>query len=172
MSRTADAVALVTSLVAPGARVLDAGCGDGELTVALTDAGFVTLGLDKDLDAIRPVSVDRPKIPFFLDDLTDLDLPMGVVGRGFDAIVLKDVVAGMSLGEIDAALAGCARVAAPDAVLVATVPTGSVGTFVRAGTKSRWSQTSRDVWDDEQVVVVLGLEPERKPSRLRSLLGR
>lgn len=159
-------------------RVLDAGCGTGELAFALDDAGVTVIGLDKDLEAIRPASEARPKVPFFLDDLTDLELPMALVGRGFDVIVLKDVLAEMSLAQLDAALAGCATLVAPDGVLLATAPAGSVGTIVRTAQKAGWEEQARGDWsgasvpEGTDVVLQLGRAPEKKPSRLRSLLRR
>lgn len=179
MNPELDAVVTrVRSLLPERGRVLDAGCGDAALTFALDDAGITVIGLDKDLDAIRPASEERPKVPFFLDDLTSLDLPMGLVGRGFDVIVLKDVLGPMGLAELDAALAGCATLVADDGVLLATVPAGSIGTTVRTAEKAGWAEQARGDWsggpaaEGADVVLQLGRAPEKKPSRLRSLLRR
>ncbi len=39
--------------LAPGDRVLDVGCGTGELAIALADRGFDVLGIDDDAEALR-----------------------------------------------------------------------------------------------------------------------
>jgi SAM-dependent methyltransferase len=74
-------VDLITDLVAPGARILDAGCGTGRIAARLTDLGFHAEGVDVDEAMIEVARDRRPDIPWHHSDLEHMDL--GV----FDAVV-------------------------------------------------------------------------------------
>jgi SAM-dependent methyltransferase len=74
---------LVASLVAPGARVLDAGCGTGRVAARLADLGFVVTGVDVDEAMVAVAREQRPELRWVVTDLGDLDL-----GERVDAVVL------------------------------------------------------------------------------------
>jgi len=71
-------------VLAPGARVLDAGCGTGRVGARLADLGFSVVGVDVDESMLEMARELRPDLPWVLSDLATLDLPEG----HFDAVVL------------------------------------------------------------------------------------
>jgi len=75
---------LVASLVAPPARVLDAGCGTGRVASALARFGYRCVGVDADLEMVR-VARERDRATHFLHaDLSELYLR----SQAFEAVVL------------------------------------------------------------------------------------
>ena len=72
-------------LVPPGRRVLELGCGAGDLLAALAPA--VGVGVDFSGEMIRRAARRHPRLRFVEADAHELDL-----GERFDAIVLSDLV--------------------------------------------------------------------------------
>jgi trans-aconitate methyltransferase len=52
----------------PGERILDLGCGTGQLTAKIADAGASVLGLDASPDMIGQARQNYPRLPFKLED--------------------------------------------------------------------------------------------------------
>jgi SAM-dependent methyltransferase len=75
---------LLDALVAPGSRVLDAGCGPGRVGAALHARGHTVVGVDVDPELIAAARADHPGPDWRIGDLSTLDLP----GEVFDAAVL------------------------------------------------------------------------------------
>jgi SAM-dependent methyltransferase len=73
----------VASLLAPGARVLDAGCGTGRVTARLAGLGFHVTGVDVDEAMVDVARELHPDLRWVVADLGDLDL-----GERVDAVVL------------------------------------------------------------------------------------
>ena len=74
---------LVAGMLAPGGRVLDAGCGTGRVGRRLHELGYVVVGVDAD---DRMVDVARRRSPgprWEVADLAELDL-----GESFDLVVM------------------------------------------------------------------------------------
>jgi SAM-dependent methyltransferase len=71
--------------VAPGQRVLEVGCGQGDLLAALRPAFGV--GVDFSLEMIRRAALRHPKLHFVRADAHALDL-----GQTFDVVILSDLV--------------------------------------------------------------------------------
>lgn len=65
----------------PGERILDLGCGGGQLTGALADAGADVTGVDLLPDLIERAARRRPEVEWVVGDLATIDL-----GRRFDAV--------------------------------------------------------------------------------------
>ena len=71
------------ALVAPPARVLDAGCGTGRSTIALTALGYDVVGVDVDESMLEMARRDAPHLDWRGGDLATLDL-----GERFDLVLL------------------------------------------------------------------------------------
>ncbi|MGQ0623351.1 MAG: class I SAM-dependent methyltransferase [Sporichthyaceae bacterium] len=74
------------ALVAPGARILDAGCGTGRVGARLAELGFVVVGVDVDASMLA-VAARIAGVPWLRADLAVLDLPGIGVAEPFDLIV-------------------------------------------------------------------------------------
>ena len=75
---------LVDALVAPGSRVLDAGCGPGRTGAALHDRGHHVVGVDVDPELVAAARTDHPGPEWLVADLSTLALDR----EPFDAAVL------------------------------------------------------------------------------------
>lgn len=73
---------LVDTMLARGAKVLDAGCGPGRVGGALARAGHAVTGVDVDPVLVAAAEQDHPGPRWVVGDLAELDL-----GETFDAIV-------------------------------------------------------------------------------------
>ncbi|MUL40682.1 methyltransferase domain-containing protein [Streptomonospora sp. PA3] len=96
----------------PGERILDAGCGTGELTAALADTGAKVLGVDS-----SPQMIDRARQRFPHLDLRVADLRELDVETGFDAVLSNAVL--HWIPEAPAAAAALAGALRPGGRLVA-----------------------------------------------------
>ena len=72
-------------LVPPGARVLEIGCGNGDLLAGLNPAYGV--GIDFSPEMIAQARQKYPQLQFFVQDAHDLD-----AGGPFDYVILSDLV--------------------------------------------------------------------------------
>jgi SAM-dependent methyltransferase len=71
-----------TTLLEPGARVLDAGCGTGRIAIRLAELGHHCTGVDVDSSMLAVARRDAPAQEWLLGDLARLDA-LGL-GQGFD----------------------------------------------------------------------------------------
>lgn len=71
----------------PGERILDAGCGTGELAAALADAGAEVVGVDSSPGMIDRARERFPHLDLRLADLRELDFD-----AGFDAVLSNAVL--------------------------------------------------------------------------------
>lgn len=106
-------------LVPPGARILDAGCGTGRVSVRLAELGHDLVGVDVDESMLAVARRTAPDLVWVAGDLAAL--PEQVRERApYDLVVMAgNVVPLLAPGTLDAALAGLAAVLAPGGVLVA-----------------------------------------------------
>lgn len=74
---------LVDALLAPGSRVLDAGCGPGRTGAVLHDRGHRVTGVDVDAELVAAALADHPGPRWLVADLATLEL-----AESFDAAVL------------------------------------------------------------------------------------
>ena len=65
----------------PGERILDLGCGTGQLTAKIADAGASVLGLDASPDMIGQARQNYPRLQFKLEDATAMQFD-----SDFDAV--------------------------------------------------------------------------------------
>lgn len=74
----------VESLLAPPARILDAGCGTGRVATQLTSLGYHCVGVDADADMIAFAQRHDPATRWVRQDLSRLDLRT----QAFDLVLL------------------------------------------------------------------------------------
>ncbi len=83
---------LLDAIVAPGSRILDAGCGPGRVAAALAARGHHVVGVDADPVLIEAARADHPTLTWVVGDLTDIDLADVSAGtqqaEPFDAVVV------------------------------------------------------------------------------------
>jgi SAM-dependent methyltransferase len=108
-----------SGLVAPGARVLDAGCGTGRVAIRLAELGYDVAGVDVDESMLAVARRAAPDLHWTVGDLADL--PARVRERApYDLVVMAgNVVPLLAPGTLDAAVAGLADLLAPAGLLVA-----------------------------------------------------
>jgi SAM-dependent methyltransferase len=106
-------------LVAPGARILDAGCGTGRVAIRLAELGYDVTGVDVDASMLDVARRHAPEMTWLHGDLADL--PGEVRARApYDLVVMAgNVVPLLAPGTLDRTLQGLADVLAEDARLVA-----------------------------------------------------
>lgn len=119
-------VALRLAALKPGERVLDIGCGRGELAFQAAAQGAVVTGIDFSESAIaianRTLALHdddlRSRVIFECADAGTLDIP----GDSMDCVFLIDVVEHISDGEMGHVLAEAARVLKPGGRVVIYTP--------------------------------------------------
>ncbi|SCL53191.1 class I SAM-dependent methyltransferase [Micromonospora chersina] len=110
---------LLDTLVPPGARILDAGCGTGRVAAALADRGHTVVGVDADPVLIDAARADHPGPRFLVADLADLDLAAQGEPEPFDAaVVAGNVMAFVAPGTERAVLTRIAAHIRPDGPVV------------------------------------------------------
>ena len=110
---------LLNALVAPGSRILDAGCGQGRTGAALSSWGHDVVGVDADPILLEAARAAHPEMPWVEADLATLDLPAAGITEPFDAAVLAgNVMIFCAPGTEGAILRRLAAHVRPDGVLV------------------------------------------------------
>jgi SAM-dependent methyltransferase len=77
---------LCASLVPPGSRVLDAGCGTGRVAIRLAGLGYVCVGVDSDASMLAVAREAAPDLTWVGADLAALDAVE--LGGPFDLVVM------------------------------------------------------------------------------------
>lgn len=107
---------LLDAMVAPGARVLDAGCGPGRVGAVLHARGHTVVGVDVDEKLIAAAREDHPGPRWLVGDLARLELHDEVP---FDAAVIAgNVLVFVAPGSERSVLARVAAHVRPDGVIV------------------------------------------------------
>lgn len=78
---------LVDAMLPRGARVLDAGCGQGRVGGHLASAGHTVVGVDVDPVLVAAAEEQYAGARWLVGDLAELDLPAHGIDQPFDAIV-------------------------------------------------------------------------------------
>jgi SAM-dependent methyltransferase len=149
---------LVTTLVGPPARVLDAGCGTGRVAIELDRLGYACTGVDADLAMIEVARERARSIHFLHQDLATLYLR----SQAFDVVVLAGNVIPLLapdtlpavMRRIEAHVVGGGLVVAgfglDAAHLPAGIPVTSLEEYDRACTAAGLSLTQRwATWEKE-----------------------
>jgi SAM-dependent methyltransferase len=106
---------------APGARVLDVGCGKGRDVVALLDMGLAAWGVEPN-DAMRAYAIARdPRMQgrIAAAALPELGQPFG---GGFDGVVCSAVLMHLTADALPASMAALAAVSRPQARILMALP--------------------------------------------------
>ncbi|MGW4295763.1 class I SAM-dependent methyltransferase [Micromonospora chersina] len=110
---------LLDTLVPPGSRILDAGCGTGRVAAALAERGHTVVGVDADPVLIDAARADHPGPRFLVADLAELDLATQGEPEPFDAaVVAGNVMAFVAPGTERAVLTRIAAHVRPDGPVV------------------------------------------------------
>ncbi|GAA2704321.1 class I SAM-dependent methyltransferase [Micromonospora olivasterospora] len=109
---------LVDTLVAPGSRILDAGCGTGRVGAALAARGHRVVGVDADPALVEAARADHPGPRWLVADLAELDLAAAGEPEPFDAaVVAGNVMAFVASGTEREVLRRVAAHLRPDGVV-------------------------------------------------------
>ncbi|MEV4545487.1 class I SAM-dependent methyltransferase [Micromonospora echinaurantiaca] len=107
------------AMVAPGSRILDAGCGTGRVGAALAARGHTVVGVDADPALVEAARADHPRPRWLVADLAELDLAAAGEPEPFDAaVVAGNVMAFVAPGTEPAVLARIAAHLRPDGAVV------------------------------------------------------
>jgi len=90
---------LVDAMLAPGSRVLDAGCGPGRVGAILHEHGHAVVGVDADPVLIEAAEQDHPGPRWLVADLAELDLAaMGEPEPFAGAVLAGNVIVFVAAG--------------------------------------------------------------------------
>jgi len=127
-----------TAWLAPGAKVLDLGCGSGHDAPGLAGRGLSLTGLDVSGALLQIAASTALRGRLVRGDLRSLPFVFGA----FDALWVDGTLHHIRKSDVLAALAGCARVLKPGGLLFAAVERGQGEGFLQAAASkfdsSRW----------------------------------
>ncbi len=110
---------LLDAIIAPGARVLDAGCGQGRIAAALHRRGHVVIGVDIDSVLMSEAQQVNPGPTYLLADLSALDLESHGHADPMDAVVCAgNVITFVASGSEVAVLRALVRHLTPEGICV------------------------------------------------------
>jgi SAM-dependent methyltransferase len=109
-----------SALVAPGARILDAGCGTGRIAIELARRGYSCVGVDLDPSMLAEAKRAAPQLTWLQGDLADPKLTLTDAGeQPFDLVLCAgNVLPLVAEGTEAEAVRTMARQLRPDGLLV------------------------------------------------------
>ena len=108
-----------------GSAIVDVGCGNGRHLLRVADRGDVLVGLDMDLRALAMAGVDSAERGLIVHWLQhDVTLPWPCSTRGYEVVLMLDILEHLETRARLAVLAQAGRVLAPSGVLILAVPNG------------------------------------------------
>ena len=147
---------------APGASVLDAGCGTGRVAVELARRGYRVVGVDVDADLLARARAKEPALDWIRGDLASL-APDTAPGPFAAAVLAGNVMIFLARGTEGAVLANLATRLAPGGLVVAGFQLSGRLTVARydahaaaAGLEpvARWSTWDQAPFDEASDYVV------------------
>ncbi len=110
---------LCASLVPPGSRILDAGCGTGRVAIRLAEQGHSCTGIDNDASMLTEAQAAGPDVTWLLADLVDMNT-LADLAEFFDLVVAAgNVVPLLAPGTEALVVAAIAQRLVPGGLLVA-----------------------------------------------------
>jgi SAM-dependent methyltransferase len=76
----------------PGERILDVGCGTGQLTAEIARSGATVVGLDKSAEMLAEARKNYPDLAFLLGDAASFHFPEPPLSKPFDAVFSNAVL--------------------------------------------------------------------------------
>ncbi len=111
---------LCASLVPPGARVLDAGCGTGRVAARLAELGYGCVGIDSDGSMLAQARLSSAEVVWLDADLAQLPAGEPALADPFDLVVAAgNVIPLLAEGTEAGVLAALAGRLRPGGLLVA-----------------------------------------------------
>ena len=108
------------AILAPGARVLDAGCGTGRVGIRLAELGFAVVGADLDESMLAVARRTAPEVPWHQADVSRLSAADLDGASEFDLVVMAgNVVPLLAEGTLPRAMSSIASLLRPGGVVVA-----------------------------------------------------
>lgn len=108
------------AILAPGARVLDAGCGTGRVGIRLAELGFAVVGADLDESMLAVARRTAPEVPWHQADVSRLSAADLDGASDFDLVVMAgNVVPLLAEGTLPRAMSSIASLLRPGGVVVA-----------------------------------------------------
>ena len=112
-----DYASLFLKYLSPEAKVLEAGCGVGQVVLSMRTRGFNCFGLDYAAETIRMLNREFPDVPFDQGDIRSLPYE----DRSFDGYISLGVIEHFTEGQ-EQMLREAARVVKPGGWLFVSVP--------------------------------------------------
>ncbi|HVT64036.1 MAG TPA: class I SAM-dependent methyltransferase [Mycobacteriales bacterium] len=107
---------LCATLVPPGSRILDAGCGTGRVAIRLAELGYDCIGVDSDVSMLSVAQRASTDVEWRHLDLVDV----GTLDSDFDLVVAAgNVIPLLAEGTEAAVVTGLSGRLAPDGLMVA-----------------------------------------------------
>lgn len=108
------------AILAPGSRVLDAGCGTGRVGIRLAELGFAVVGADLDESMLAVARRTAPEVPWHQADVSRLSAADLAGASEFDLVVMAgNVVPLLAEGTLPRAMSSIASLLRPGGVVVA-----------------------------------------------------
>lgn len=115
-------ISIMSSLVKPGMRILDAGCGSGFFSKYFSDAGFETVALDYSQEALKITrEKTQGKVRIVQEDLVNSDLSKAL-NEKFDVIFTDGLLEHFSESDKDKIFRNFLSVLKSDGVIATFVP--------------------------------------------------
>jgi SAM-dependent methyltransferase len=111
---------LCATLVPPGSRVLDAGCGTGRVLIRLAQLGYDGAGVDRDASMLAVARRNAPELTWLQADLSEFEPATAGITTGFDLVVAAgNIFPLLAQGTEAAVVARLAHALRPQGLLVA-----------------------------------------------------